>query len=158
MSKVFLAHLIGGLSILCAQAALSAAPTSSGMKTILVLGDSLSAAYGIYQNTAVYPGIEGFWSDLSAAYLARGQTGDAERGAASARRAIDGGRLMLWRTLRCDSATPRAKSAAETPSPPSSLDIAGAARSAPPRVSAATRGTRILQTDPGSLRQSDREP
>jgi acyl-CoA thioesterase-1 len=56
MSKVFLAHLICGLSILCAQAALSAAPTSSGMKTILVLGDSLSDGFQL-QRSEAYPAL-----------------------------------------------------------------------------------------------------
>lgn len=56
MSKVFLAHLIGGLSILSAQAALSAAPTSSGMKTILVLGDSLSDGFQL-QRSEAYPAL-----------------------------------------------------------------------------------------------------
>ena len=56
MSKVFLAHLVGGLSILCAQAALSAAPTSSGMKTILVLGDSLSDGFQL-QRSEAYPAL-----------------------------------------------------------------------------------------------------
>jgi len=56
MSKVFLAHLIAGLSILCAQAALSAAPTSSGMKTILVLGDSLSDGFQL-QRSEAYPAL-----------------------------------------------------------------------------------------------------
>lgn len=56
MSKVFLAHLIGGLSILCAQAPLSAAPTSSGMKTILVLGDSLSDGFQL-QRSEAYPAL-----------------------------------------------------------------------------------------------------
>jgi acyl-CoA thioesterase-1 len=57
MSKVFLAHLIAGLSILCAQAARSAAPpTSSGMKTILVLGDSLSDGFHL-QRSEAYPAL-----------------------------------------------------------------------------------------------------
>jgi acyl-CoA thioesterase I len=56
MSKVFLAHLVGGLSILCAQAALSAPPTSSGMKTILVLGDSLSDGFQL-QRSEAYPAL-----------------------------------------------------------------------------------------------------
>jgi acyl-CoA thioesterase I len=56
MSKVFLAHLIAGLSILCEQAAWSAAPTSSGMKTILVLGDSLSGGFQL-QRSEAYPAL-----------------------------------------------------------------------------------------------------
>jgi acyl-CoA thioesterase-1 len=56
MSKVFLARLIAGLSILCAQASWSAAPTSSGMKTILVLGDSLSDGFQL-QRSEAYPAL-----------------------------------------------------------------------------------------------------
>jgi acyl-CoA thioesterase-1 len=56
MSKVFLAHLIAGLSILCAHAASGAAPTSSGMKTILVLGDSLSDGFQL-QRSEAYPAL-----------------------------------------------------------------------------------------------------
>jgi acyl-CoA thioesterase-1 len=42
------------LSVLCAQAALTAAPTSSRMKTILVLGDSLSEGFQLKSSEA-YP-------------------------------------------------------------------------------------------------------
>src|SRR5260370_37130949 len=56
MSKVFLAHLIAGLSILCAKAAWSATPTSLGMKTILVLGDSLSDGFQL-QRSEAYPAL-----------------------------------------------------------------------------------------------------
>jgi acyl-CoA thioesterase-1 len=56
MSKVFLAHLVAVLSILCAHAASSATPTSSGMKTILVLGDSLSDGFQLKRSEA-YPAL-----------------------------------------------------------------------------------------------------
>ncbi len=56
MSKVFLTHLIAALSILCAHAAWSATPTSSGMKTILVLGDSLSDGFQLKRSEA-YPAL-----------------------------------------------------------------------------------------------------
>jgi acyl-CoA thioesterase-1 len=56
MSKVFLAHLIGALSILGADAASSATPTSSEMKTILVLGDSLSDGFQLKRSEA-YPAL-----------------------------------------------------------------------------------------------------
>lgn len=56
MSKVFLAHLIGVLSILRADAASSATPTSSEMKTILVLGDSLSDGFQLKRSEA-YPAL-----------------------------------------------------------------------------------------------------
>jgi acyl-CoA thioesterase I len=56
MSKVFLAHLIGALSILRADAASSATPTSSEMKTILVLGDSLSDGFQLKRSEA-YPAL-----------------------------------------------------------------------------------------------------
>ena len=56
MSKVFLAHLVAALSILCADAALSATPTSSEMKTILVLGDSLSDGFQLKRSEA-YPAL-----------------------------------------------------------------------------------------------------
>jgi acyl-CoA thioesterase-1 len=56
MSKVFLAPLIGALSILCADAASSATPTSSEMKTILVLGDSLSDGFQLKRSEA-YPAL-----------------------------------------------------------------------------------------------------
>src|SRR5205814_8940267 len=56
MSKVFLAYLVAGLSILCAQAAWSATPTSSGMKMILVLGDSLSDGFQLKRSEA-YPAL-----------------------------------------------------------------------------------------------------
>ena len=56
MSKVFLAHLVAVLSILCAQAAWSATRTSSGMKTILVLGDSLSDGFQLKRSEA-YPAL-----------------------------------------------------------------------------------------------------
>lgn len=56
MSKVFLAHLVAALSILCAHAASSATPTSSGMKTILVLGDSLSDGFQLKRSEA-YPAL-----------------------------------------------------------------------------------------------------
>src|SRR5438067_107833 len=49
------------LSVLCAQAASTAAPTASRMKTILVLGDSLS---------------EGFELKSSEAYLLEGVAGN----------------------------------------------------------------------------------
>ncbi len=42
------------LSVLCAQAAWTAAPTSSRMKTILVLGDSLSEGFQL-KSTEAYP-------------------------------------------------------------------------------------------------------
>jgi acyl-CoA thioesterase-1 len=54
MSKVFLAHLVAALSILYADAASSATPTSSEMKTILVLGDSLSDGFQLKRSEA-YP-------------------------------------------------------------------------------------------------------
>ena len=56
MSKVFLAHLVAALSILCAHAASSSTPTSSGMKTILVLGDSLSDGFQLKRSEA-YPAL-----------------------------------------------------------------------------------------------------
>ena len=56
MSKVFLAHLVAALSILCVRAAWSATPTSSGMKTILVLGDSLSDGFQLKRSEA-YPAL-----------------------------------------------------------------------------------------------------
>ena len=56
MSKVLLTHLIAALSILCAHAAWSATPTSSGMKTILVLGDSLSDGFQLKRSEA-YPAL-----------------------------------------------------------------------------------------------------
>ena len=56
MSKVFLVHLVTALSILCANAALSATSTSSGMKTILVLGDSLSDGFQLKRSEA-YPAL-----------------------------------------------------------------------------------------------------
>jgi len=56
MSKVFLAHLVAALSILGAHAASSATPTSSGMKTILVLGDSLSDGFQLKRSEA-YPAL-----------------------------------------------------------------------------------------------------
>ena len=56
MSKVFLAYLVAGLSILCAQAAWSATPTRSAMKTILVLGDSLSDGFQLKRSEA-YPAL-----------------------------------------------------------------------------------------------------
>ena len=56
MSKVFLAHLVAVLSILCAHATSSATPTSSGMKTILVLGDSLSDGFQL-QRSEAYPAL-----------------------------------------------------------------------------------------------------
>ena len=56
MSKVFLTHLIATLSILCADAALSATPTASEMKTILVLGDSLSDGFQLKRSEA-YPAL-----------------------------------------------------------------------------------------------------
>jgi len=56
MSKLFLAHLVAVLSILCAHAASSATPTSSGMKTILVLGDSLSDGFQLKRSEA-YPAL-----------------------------------------------------------------------------------------------------
>ncbi len=56
MSKVFLARLVAALSILCAHAAWSATPTSSGMKTILVLGDSLSDGFQLKRSEA-YPAL-----------------------------------------------------------------------------------------------------
>jgi acyl-CoA thioesterase-1 len=56
MSKVFLAHLVAALSILCAHAASDATPTSSGMKTILVLGDSLSDGFQLKRSEA-YPAL-----------------------------------------------------------------------------------------------------
>jgi acyl-CoA thioesterase-1 len=56
MSKVFLAYFVAGLSILCAQAAWSVTPTSSAMKTILVLGDSLSDGFQLKRSEA-YPAL-----------------------------------------------------------------------------------------------------
>ena len=56
MSKLFLAHVVAVLSILCAHAASSATPTSSGMKTILVLGDSLSDGFQLKRSEA-YPAL-----------------------------------------------------------------------------------------------------
>ena len=56
MSKVFLTHLVAALSILCAHAAKSATPTSLGMKTILVLGDSLSDGFQLKRSEA-YPAL-----------------------------------------------------------------------------------------------------
>jgi len=56
MSKVFLVHLVTALSILCAHVAWSATPTSSGMKTILVLGDSLSDGFQLKRSEA-YPAL-----------------------------------------------------------------------------------------------------
>ena len=56
MSKVFLAHLVAALSILCVPAAWSATLTSSGMKTILVLGDSLSDGFQLKRSEA-YPAL-----------------------------------------------------------------------------------------------------
>jgi acyl-CoA thioesterase-1 len=56
MSKVFLANLVAALSILCAHAASDATPTSSGMKTILVLGDSLSDGFQLKRSEA-YPAL-----------------------------------------------------------------------------------------------------
>ena len=44
------------ISILCAPAAAGAAPTSSQMKTILVLGNSLSAGFGL-KSTQAYPAL-----------------------------------------------------------------------------------------------------
>ncbi len=44
------------ISILCAYAAVDAAPASSQMKTILVLGDSLSAGFGLKSSEA-YPAL-----------------------------------------------------------------------------------------------------
>ena len=55
MSKVFLA-LVAALSILRADAASSATPTSSEMKTILVLGDSLSDGFQLKRSEA-YPAL-----------------------------------------------------------------------------------------------------
>ena len=55
MSKVFLA-LVASLSILRADAASSATPTSSEMKTILVLGDSLSDGFQLKRSEA-YPAL-----------------------------------------------------------------------------------------------------
>ena len=56
MSKVFLVHLVTALSILCVPAAWSATLTSSGMKTILVLGDSLSDGFQLKRSEA-YPAL-----------------------------------------------------------------------------------------------------
>jgi len=56
MSKAFLVYLVAALSILCGQAARSAAPTSSEMKTILVLGDSLSDGFQLKRSDA-YPAL-----------------------------------------------------------------------------------------------------
>jgi lysophospholipase L1-like esterase len=56
MSKVFLAYFVAGLSILCAQAAWSVTPTSSAMKTILVLGDSLSDGFQL-KRSEDYPAL-----------------------------------------------------------------------------------------------------
>jgi acyl-CoA thioesterase I len=55
MSKMFLA-LVAALSILRADAASSATPTSSEMKTILVLGDSLSDGFQLKRSEA-YPAL-----------------------------------------------------------------------------------------------------
>jgi acyl-CoA thioesterase I len=56
MSKVSLAHLVAALSILCAHAASNATPTSLAMKTILVLGDSLSDGFQLKRSEA-YPAL-----------------------------------------------------------------------------------------------------
>ncbi len=56
MSKVFLADLVAALSILYAHAAWSATPSYSGMKTILVLGDSLSDGFQLKRSEA-YPAL-----------------------------------------------------------------------------------------------------
>src|SRR5216110_2025733 len=56
MSKAFPVYLVAALSILCAQAARTAAPTSSEMKTILVLGDSLSDGFQLKRSEA-YPAL-----------------------------------------------------------------------------------------------------
>jgi len=56
MSKVLLAHLVAALSILCANSAWGAALASSGMKTILVLGDSLSDGFQLKRSEA-YPAL-----------------------------------------------------------------------------------------------------
>src|SRR5213079_2593246 len=56
MSKAFPVYLVAALSILCAQAARTAAPTSSEMKTILVLGDSLSDGFQLKRSDA-YPAL-----------------------------------------------------------------------------------------------------
>jgi acyl-CoA thioesterase-1 len=56
MSKAFLVYLVAALSILCGQAARTAAPTSSEMKTILVLGDSLSDGFQLKRSDA-YPAL-----------------------------------------------------------------------------------------------------
>ena len=56
MSKVFLADLVAALSILYAHAAWSATPSYSGMKTILVLGDSLSDGFQLPRSDA-YPAL-----------------------------------------------------------------------------------------------------
>src|SRR5205814_3039793 len=56
MSKAFPVYLVAALSILCAQAARTAAPTSSGMKMILVLGDSLSDGFQLKRSEA-YPAL-----------------------------------------------------------------------------------------------------
>ena len=53
---MFLAHLVAALSIWCADAALIAAPISSEMKTILVLGDSLSDGFQLRRSEA-YPAL-----------------------------------------------------------------------------------------------------
>ena len=55
MSKAFLAHLVAAVSILWTHAAWSATPTS-GMKTILVLGDSLSDGFQLKRSEA-YPAL-----------------------------------------------------------------------------------------------------
>jgi acyl-CoA thioesterase-1 len=56
MSKAFPVYLVAALSILCAQAARTAASTSSEMKTILVLGDSLSDGFQLKRSDA-YPAL-----------------------------------------------------------------------------------------------------
>src|SRR6266446_6497964 len=56
MSKLFLAHVVAALSILCVHAASSSTHTSSGMKTILVLGDSLSDGFQL-QRSEAYPAL-----------------------------------------------------------------------------------------------------
>lgn len=66
----------------------SAAEAARGV-TFLLSGDPVAAVAALERATT-FPGASAqMWSDLSAAYLARGQTGDAERAAASAQRAID---------------------------------------------------------------------
>src|SRR5216110_3456312 len=56
MSKAFPVYLVAALSILCAQAARTAAPTRSAIKTILVLGDSLSDGFQLKRSEA-YPAL-----------------------------------------------------------------------------------------------------